>query len=166
MFTRLLDTEVISFASAKKFLRPMKSPCTDQSWDSFNNYDIGYNPLLADFAAGGLSLPPSSVKDPEMLLELSHVYIVLQGQPKSVELAFGNAKDDPRGSRSGFDDAKAEHFLLSPGDVFVVPPCNSYRIENHSASTECVLAWLLVRTIAADKAALSLNKTLSTIRGE
>ena len=136
-----------------------------KSWDSFHKDDIGYNALIADFAAGGLLLPPKGIKDAETLVVFSQVYIVLKGQAKSVELSIGDPNDSSDDRSVGRMDVNmAKNFFLSSGDVFIIPPCNYFRIENHSLSTECVLAWVLIRTIPSAAALDIFRRTLSTIR--
>lgn len=128
-------------------------------WDCFDNYDIGFHPLIPDFAAGGLLLPPKGIKDAEIVAGTAQVYIVLNGQPKAIDLTFG----DPKDPKSGLDVADAEHFLLSPFDVCIVPPSNGIRIENHSSTIDTVLAWFFVKIMSKDDAEQSLRRTLSSL---
>lgn len=66
---------------------------------------------------------------------------MVRGQPGSIEVAFG----DPENESTIWNPEMAEHFLLEQGDNFLVPPGNTYRIENHSKIMDALLSWTIVR---------------------
>lgn len=101
--------------------------------DEDDNY-VGY-------IMGSLQLPPTGIKDPESAGSCSLSFTVCQAQPKSVELAFG----DPTAHEGAVDPKKAQRFLLSAGDMFRVLPGNSYRLVNHSKTTDALLSWTIIR---------------------
>lgn len=103
------------------------------------SYD--YNPIYPGYIMGKLVLPPKGIKDAECVGSCAQTFTILTGQPNSIELVFA----DPN-----IDDGKmklptAQHFLLDPGDVFRVPPGNSYRLQNHSKTHECIMSWTIIR---------------------
>ena len=102
---------------------------------SENNDDyVGY-------IMGNLLLPPKGIKDSESVGPCAQTFTVCRCQPKALEVAFGDP-DQPDGE---LDVETAQRFLLSSGDMFRVPPGNSYRLENHSENTECLLTWTIIR---------------------
>ena len=90
---------------------------------------------------GSLQLPPTGIKDPESAGSCSLSFTVCSAQPKSVELAFG----DPNEDEGAVTPKTAQRFLLGPGDMFRVLPGNSYRLENHSKTTDAFLSWTIIR---------------------
>ena len=101
---------------------------------SDNNVFVGY-------LMGNLTLPPKGIKDPESTGACSQVFTVCSCQPKSVEVAFG----DPHEEKGSMSLETAQRFLLSAGDQFRIPPGNAYRLANHSTTSECLLAWTIIR---------------------
>jgi centromere protein C len=99
------------------------------------------NRAFPGYIVGHLILPPQGIKDAESVGMCAQVFTVVRGQAKSVEIAFG----DPEHESVVWDPKHAERFLLSVGDNFLVPPGNSYRLQNHSNSTECLLSWTIIR---------------------
>ena len=93
------------------------------------------------YIMGHLILPPSGIKDIESVGPCAQTFTVVRGQPKSVEVAFG----DPDGQDGEYDPKTAQRFLLSPGDIFRVPPGNSYRLENHSDTSDSLLTWTIIK---------------------
>jgi hypothetical protein len=85
-------------------------------------------------------LPPKAIKDAERVGFLSNVFSVGDCQPNSLEFALA----DPQGVQ--FDEKTAQRFLLSKGDMFQIPPFNSYRIENHSKTEDAKLFYTLIKS--------------------
>lgn len=100
------------------------------------------------YIMGNLLLPPKGIKDSESVGPCSQTFTVCHSQPKAVEVAFGDP-DQPDGE---LDAETAQRFLLGPGDMFRVPPGNSYRLENHSDVAECLLTWTIIRPRSAPTA--------------
>ena len=97
------------------------------------------NPTLPGYIVGSLILPPKAIKDEESVQLCAQVFTVVRGQPKAVEMAyFDDAAPD------GEYDA-VERLLLSQGDNVLVPPGNTYRLKNHSKTTDAVLSWTVIR---------------------
>lgn len=101
---------------------------------SDNNVFVGY-------LMGNLKLPPKGIKDPESTGACSQVFTVCSCQPNSVEVAYG----DPHEEEGSLSAETAQRFLLSAGDQFRIPPGNAYMLANHSSTTECLLAWTIIR---------------------
>eukprot|EP00536_Pseudo-nitzschia_multiseries_P015726 jgi/Psemu1/247084/estExt_Genewise1.C_9400009 len=101
--------------------------------DENDNY-VGY-------IMGNLVLPPNGIKDSESVGPCAQTFTVVRCQPKSFEVAYGDP-DQPDGE---LDADTAQRFLLSSGDMFRVPPGNSYRLENHSEHIDCLLTWTIIR---------------------
>ena len=97
--------------------------------------------VLPGFIAGNLRLPPKAIKDAEGVGLCAQVFNVSQCQPKSLEVAIA----DPEENGGKFSDKSAQRFLLSPGDMFHIPPGNIYRLQNHSNHEESLLFWTIVR---------------------
>ncbi|KAL3925126.1 MAG: hypothetical protein SGILL_000614 [Bacillariaceae sp.] len=142
------DTEVISYAAKMEGSqlplppqrRKSEGKVTGQAAQAFNtqypeedNY-VGY-------IMGNLVLPPKGIKDSESVGPCSQTFTVCACQPKAVEVAYG----DPDNNGNELDPETAQRFFLSPGDLFRVPPGNSYRLENHSTTTECLFTWTIIR---------------------
>jgi centromere protein C len=99
------------------------------------------NPAFPGYIVGHLLLPPKGIKDAESVGLCAQVFTVVRGQANSTEIAYG----DPDHEKATWDPAHAERFLLSAGDNFLVPPGNSYRLQNHSTTAECLLSWTIIR---------------------
>ena len=97
--------------------------------------------LYVGYIMGSLILPPGGIKDPESAGSCSLCFTICQGQPKSVEVAFGDP-DEPDGK---LNPKNAQRYLLSPGDMFRVLPGNCYRLVNHSKHTDCLVSWTIIR---------------------
>ena len=97
--------------------------------------------ICVGYLMGNLKLPPKGIKDPESTGSCSQVFTVCSAQPNSVEVAFG----DPNEEEGSLSPQTAQRFLLSAGDQFRIPPGNAYRLANHSKTTECMLAWTIIR---------------------
>lgn len=93
------------------------------------------------YIMGNLILPPKGIKDPESVGPCAQTFTVCRCQPKAMEVSFG----DPEEPDGELDPETAQRFLLSPGDMFRVPPGNSYRLHNHSESEEALLTWTIIR---------------------
>ena len=93
------------------------------------------------FIMGNLILPPKGIKDAESVGQCSQAFTVCWCQPGALEIAFGHPDD----SAGTFNTKMAHRFLVGPGDMFRIPPGNTYRLENHSKSKDCYLTWLIIR---------------------
>lgn len=146
-------TEVVSFYSADKLndlpvSKPRKKSDGKVIGKAAQSFSVSNdrNPAFPAYIVGHLSLPPQGVKDAESVGMCTQVFTVIRGQAKSIEVAYG----DPDHESVTWDPKHAERFLLSVGDNFLVPPGNSYRLENHSNSTECLLSWTIIRSAKKD----------------
>ncbi len=101
--------------------------------DENDNY-VGY-------IMGNLLLPPRGIKDAESVGPCSQTFTVVTGQKKAIEVAFA----DPDGPEGMLENDSAQRFLLGPGDLFRVPPGNTYRLQNHSRTKSCLLTWTIIR---------------------
>ena len=99
------------------------------------------NPAFPGYIVGHLQLPAQGIKDAESVGLCAQVFTVVRGQAKSIEVAYG----DPDHEAATWDPEHAERFLLSAGDNFLVPPGNSYRLQNHSTTMDCLLSWTIIR---------------------
>ena len=100
------------------------------------------------YIMGNLTLPPKAIKDSESVGPCSQTFTVCHCQPKALEVAYG----DPDHSGNELHPDSAQRFLLSAGDMFRMPPGNSYRLENHSKTTEALLTWTIIRPKAQQSA--------------
>jgi len=98
------------------------------------------NPTFPSYMVGSLVLPPKGIKDAESVGLHAEVFTVVWGEPRSIEVAYG----DPDNNNI-FAPATAERFLLSQGDNFLIPPGSTYRLENHSQTTEALFSWTMIR---------------------
>jgi centromere protein C len=122
--TRTKDEGAVVGSAAQAFNVPS---------DANDNY-VGY-------IMGNLLLPPRGIKDAESVGPCSQTFTVCTGQKKALEVAFA----DPDGPEGMLEDDSAQRFLLGPGDLFRVPPGNTYRLENHSKTRSCLLTWTIIR---------------------
>ena len=119
--------------------KPSEGNVTGKAAQAFNissNHDdyVGY-------IMGNLLLPPKGIKDSESVGPCAQTFTVCCCQPKALEVAYG----DPDQPDDELDAETAQRFLLGSGDMFRVPPGNTYRLENHSDTTECLLTWTIIR---------------------
>ena len=120
--------------------RKSESKVVGQAAQAFNtNYNEEEN--YVGYIMGSLNLPPKAIKDSESVGPCSQTFTVCRCQPKALEVAYG----DPDSTGNELDPESAQRFLLSEGDMFRVPPGNSYRLENHSKGTEALLTWTIIR---------------------
>jgi len=148
LFHLLFFKEVVSYASMmegselplSKKRKKTEGKVTGRAAQAFNvsssdddNY-VGY-------IMGNLVLPPRGIKDSESVGPCAQTFTVCSCQPKALEVAYG----DPDNTNNELDPETAQRFLLSSGDMFRVPPGNSYRLENHSTGTDCLLTWTIIR---------------------
>ena len=96
---------------------------------------------MVGYLMGSLVLPPKGMKDPESTLACTQLFTVCSAQAGSVEIAIG----DPSEPDGRVEPHTAQRFLLSGGDQFRIPPGNSYHLVNHSTSSDCVIAWTIIR---------------------
>lgn len=99
------------------------------------------NPAYPGFIAGSLALPPEAIKDAESVGLCAQIFTVIKGQEKCIEIAYCDT--DQTGAI--WEPNSAQRFLVSVGDQFLIPPGNSYRMENHSKTTEALLSWVIIR---------------------
>jgi len=92
---------------------------------------------------GNLTLPPKGIKDSEGVGMCAQVFTVVSCQPLAMEVAYSDPEHDLE--ENTFNPETAERFLLQKGDMFRIPPGNSYRLCNHSKSDEAFLTWTIVR---------------------
>jgi len=128
-------------------------------WVSFDASDIAPSKalVLPQFWETGRSIPPQGIHDKDLEPNFAQVCTIVQGDPKKIALYFGNPKDVMS------DTLTEEPFLLSPGDVFLVPPFNTIRIENHSELVDCVFGWTFVNTMPYKATVTSLAETLNIV---
>eukprot|EP00934_Nitzschia_sp_Nitz4_P005172 Nitzschia sp. Nitz4//scaffold119_size111653//49359//51229//NITZ4_004190-RA/size111653-processed-gene-0.34-mRNA-1//-1//CDS//3329533836//5162//frame0 len=97
--------------------------------------------IYVGYIVGNLNLPPEGIKDAESVGPCAQTFTVCTGQPGALEVAFS----DPESPEGVFEPKSASRFLLGPGDLFRVPPGNTYRLENHSKTSPCLLTWTIIR---------------------
>eukprot|EP00978_Attheya_sp_CCMP212_P016366 scaffold42800_cov52-Attheya_sp.AAC.7 len=95
--------------------------------------------VYVGYISGNLELPPRGIKDAEGVGGCNQVFTVCRCQPKSLEIALGHP-DNPI-----FSPKTAQRFLLSAGDIFRVPPGNTYRIQNHSKVESSMMTWTIIK---------------------
>jgi centromere protein C len=148
-------SEVVAYAQSmegsnlpiSKKRKKTESRITGKAAQAFN-ISSDDNDDYVGYIMGNLLLPPKGIKDSESVGPCSQTFTVCHSQPKAVEVAFGDP-DQPDGE---LDTETAQRFLLGPGDMFRVPPGNSYRLENHSDVSECLLTWTIIRPRSAPTA--------------
>jgi len=149
------DQKVVAYAQSmegsnlpiSKKRKKTESRITGKAAQAFN-ISSDDNDDYVGYIMGNLLLPPKGIKDSESVGPCSQTFTVCHSQPKAVEIAFGDP-DQPDGE---LDTETAQRFLLGPGDMFRVPPGNSYRLENHSDVSECLLTWTIIRPRSAPTA--------------
>ena len=107
------------------------------------NVPNGPKPVYVGYITGNLTLPPKGIKDAESVGSCSQVFTVVRCQPGAMEVAYSDPEDD--NEEATFNPETAQRFLLKPGDLFRVPPGNSYRLCNHSKTVDCFLTWTIIR---------------------
>jgi len=141
-------TEVVSyFASAEPRDFPLaetrkknEGKVVGKATKSFHMTNVE-NPSFPGFSVGNLILPSKGIKDAEAVGLGAQVFTVVRGQPRSIEIAYG----DPENGQRIWEPSTAVRFMVSQGDQFFIPPGNTYRIQNHSESTEALLSWTIIR---------------------
>ena len=68
------------------------------------------------------------MKDEELTNNCTQVFTALLCQPRSVSISIGG-----------------QNYLLSPGDHFFVPAATSYRICNHSETTDAEISFVVIK---------------------
>jgi len=142
------DQKVVAYASnmegsglpISKKRKKAEGKVTGKAAQAFNISSDG-NDDYVGYIVGNLLLPPKGIKDSESVGPCAQTFTVCRSQPKALEIAFGDP-DQPDGE---LDAETSQRFLLGPSDMFRVPPGNSYRLENHSEDTECLLTWTIIR---------------------
>ena len=92
---------------------------------------------------GNLVLPPTAIKDAESVGPCAQTFTVVRCQDQAMEVTYGYPDDDR--DKGHVDPETASRVLLNTGDMFRIPPGNSYRLENHSKETEAYLTWVIIR---------------------
>ncbi|KAL7569245.1 hypothetical protein ACA910_016798 [Epithemia clementina (nom. ined.)] len=123
------------------------------------NVPNGPNPLYVGFITGNLLLPPKGIKDAESVGACSQVFTVVRCQPGAMEVAYSDPEDENSDSTL-LNPETATRFLLKPGDLFRIPPGNSYRLCNHSKTSDAFLTWTIIRP--ANLAAMQDNTSNNT----
>ena len=108
---------------------------------AFNSPANPENDDYVGYIMGHLALPPKGIKDSESSGRCAHTFTVCHCQPNALEVAYA----DPDDEDGVFDPDSAQRLLLNPGDMFRVPQGNSYRIQNHSTTMECLLTWTIIK---------------------
>lgn len=143
--TRYIYTEVVAYASQ---MEPAELPHAERTEEEGNivgsaaqafNVPSDEHGNYVGYIMGNLKLPPRAIKDAESVGPCSQAFTVCTGQKGALEVAFS---DLPGGV---LEEDSAQRFLLSPGDLFRVPPGNTYRLQNHSTKTSCTLTWIIIR---------------------
>lgn len=108
---------------------------------AFNISSDEYNENYVGYIMGHLALPPKGIKDAESVGNCAQAFTVCHCQPNSLEVSYA----DPETADGAWEAETAQRFLLGPGDMFRVPQGNSYRLQNHSSTTDCLLTWTIIR---------------------
>jgi mannose-6-phosphate isomerase-like protein (cupin superfamily) len=85
------------------------------------------------FLSGTLRLVPGAHKDTEATDDATHVFTVMRGQPRALQVRIEGVA-----------------VLLDPGDHFFVPPNMNYSFTNHSKIAEADVAFVVIRNEAAE----------------
>ncbi len=104
-------------------------------------FNVGARGEMPGYINGCMELPPTAIKDDESVGPCVQLFVVVECQPKSLELAIA----DPNINEGNWVSKAAQRFFLSKGDQFHIPSGNVYRLENHSKTKSCSLTWTLVR---------------------
>lgn len=147
-FTRYHFTEVVSYAEDMEGSElPMSASRSKAEGKVVGRAAQAFNIPNEDsesyvgYIMGNLVLPAKGIKDAESVGPCSQTFTVCTAQPKALEVAYG----DPDAPEGTLEPETAQRFYLGPGDLFRVPPGNSYRLQNHSKTTPCVLTWTIIR---------------------
>jgi hypothetical protein len=109
--------------------------------------------VLKKWFTGSLTIAPGGSKAAERVMSSTQLYWVAQGQPRALELAVdaGDPGDGVGGSDAcapdHFEPVRAQRYLLSAGDQFVVPADNVYMLQNHSASEPVLINWVILQVM-------------------
>ena len=147
-FFRTFSTEVVSHAAdltqrdlpITKPRKRYEGKVVCRAGQAFN-VPNDENPAYVGYLMGNITIPPKGIKCPESVGSCSQLFTVVTCQPQAVEIAYG----DPHDESSTLAAATAKRFLLNEGDMFRIPPGNSYRLQNHSRETECFMTWTIIR---------------------
>ena len=122
--------------------RKGESKVTGAASQAFNmsNQD---NQAYPGYIMGNMTLPPRGIKDAESVGTCAQTFTYVFGQKGALEVAYA----DPDTNEGSFDPDTAQRYLLSPGDVFRIPPGNTYRLENHSKEKDAFLTWTIIRAV-------------------
>ena len=108
------------------------------------NQSNGPKPTYVGYITGNLTLPSKGIKDAESVGGCAQVFTVVTCQPGALEVAYSDPEDE---DDSTFNPDTAQRFLLEPRSMFRVPPGNTYRLCNHSKTTEAFLTWTIIRPV-------------------
>jgi centromere protein C len=99
------------------------------------------NPLFPGYSIVWiLFLPPKGITDAKAVRFSAQVFTVVKKQANSIKVAYYN----PNNNNQTLDPEAAWHFLLLVGDNFVVPPGNTYCLQNPSKTSDCLLSWVVI----------------------
>ncbi|CAN0070139.1 unnamed protein product, partial [Phaeothamnion confervicola] len=108
-------------------------------------FNVAQDCDISPWMSGMLTMPPRAIKDPEHVAMSTQLCWVQSCQDRALELAVampaGEGEEDGEGvgaDSARFDPQRAQRYLLSGGDHFMVPINNIYRLENHSREAEAV----------------------------
>lgn len=140
------EQRIVTFASMMKQTelpvtakRPKSKQGVGLAAQAFNTPEVpGHMP---GWISGQVVLPPQAIKDAEGVGVCAQVFSVAAGQPKALEFSLA-LPEEP-----GFNPETAQRYLLSPGDQFLVPPNNIYRLENHSDVADAVVSWTIIKPL-------------------
>lgn len=90
-----------------------------------------------------MELAPQAIKDAENVGKHMQFFSVSRCQPQALELAIAHPDS------MIYYPKNAQHVLLREGDIFYIPPGNTYRLENHSTKATAKLFWTIVRPLEA-----------------
>mmetsp|Transcript_20193 Transcript_20193/g.61281 ORF Transcript_20193/g.61281 Transcript_20193/m.61281 type:complete len:546 (-) Transcript_20193:743-2380(-) len=127
-------------------VRPRNKQGVGLAAQAFNTPEVAGH--MPGWISGQVVLPPQAIKDAEGVGACAQVFVVASAQPDSLELDIASPEE------TGFDPASAQRFILGPGDHFVVPPNNIYRLENHSKDAEAIVCWTIIKPLGVDNADL------------
>jgi centromere protein C len=112
-----------------------------QAAQAFNIVNESLSDNYVGYIMGHLTLPPKGIKDYESVGLCAQTFTVCHGQPGALEVSIADPEDE---DESNYGEG-AQRFLLSPGDMFRIPQNNTYQLQNHSKTLDCMLTWTIIR---------------------
>jgi hypothetical protein len=80
---------------------------------------------------------------PDVFVSKAMAFTVISCEPKALEVAYAHPRE--RNGTFEEDDKTAQRFLLAPGDRFVIPRDNFFRLKNHSKEICCELTYSYIQ---------------------